>query len=195
MIVIFLGEQNSGKTLSMSYYLYRYFKNGYKIYSNYNLNFKHEKINKSMLETYTKSKEQFSKTVFALDEIYLFMDSRNFGKGFNKLFSYFILQTSKRDTHLIGTAQYFNTVEKRFRENCNIMVNCSRVIYNIEKNIYENVNSNLRIIDSSDLHIRNLFLFKKSTGIFEHEFKHKIVYLKAQEVFKLYNTRELLGVD
>ena len=44
---IFLGEQNSGKTLSMVYYAYRYYKKGFNIYSNFNLNFKHKKIHLS----------------------------------------------------------------------------------------------------------------------------------------------------
>ncbi len=37
MIGTFLGEQNSGKTLAMTYFANLYYKNGYKIFANYNL--------------------------------------------------------------------------------------------------------------------------------------------------------------
>lgn len=97
VITLFLGSQNSGKTLCMSYFCKLYKDKGYDIYSNYNLSFKHKKLTKSLIEEYTKSRQQFSKTIFAIDELYLFFDSRNSGTKANKIFSYFVTQTSKND--------------------------------------------------------------------------------------------------
>jgi hypothetical protein len=96
MIGIFLGEQNSGKTLSMTYYAYRYYKRGYEIFANYGLSFPHTKLTKELISDYTKGLRQFEKAVFLIDEIYLFLDSRNFARGINKILGYFLLQTSKR---------------------------------------------------------------------------------------------------
>ncbi len=91
----------------MSYFCKIYFKKGYTIYSNYNLSFHHKKLTKEIIEEYTTSRQQFKKTVFAIDELYLFFDSRSSGTKSNKIFSYFVTQTSKNDVVLLGTAQFF----------------------------------------------------------------------------------------
>lgn len=194
MIGIFLGIQDSGKTLSMTYYAYRYFKKGYKIFSNYNLEFEHEKLTKEILESYVKGKVQFENSIFIIDEIYLIMDSRSFGKTFNKLFSYFVLQTSKRSVHLFGTAQYFNTIDKRFRDNVNFMCYCQRM-QQIGNNMYP-VTDKIRILKHNNkLYIKNSFLIKDSfDGLFP-TFANKNYYIRAEPCFKLYDTKELLGLE
>lgn len=195
MIGIFLGDQNSGKTLSMTYYALRYFKNGFKVYSNYNLNFRHEKLNKDVLINFVTGKVQFNKAIFCIDEIYLLLDARSFGKKASKLISYLLLQTSKRNVHVFGSAQRFNTVEKRFRENTSFMCFCERVMKNPKDKLFYHIPSKLRILpDTSQLYIKNNFMIRDSDGIHD-EFRGKTYYLKAQPMFKEYNTRELLGVD
>ena len=192
MLGIYLGSQNSGKTLSMVYNAYKYFKVGYDIYSNFNLSFKHTKLTKQMIEEFVKGKQQFSKSIFLIDEIYLFMDSRTFASKRQQMLSYFILQTSKRNVNLFGTAQYFNSVEKRFRENTNFMCHCQRVLKNGNK--YLAIQDNARfLVDSDKLYIKNSYMIKKS-GLFEtYDIKH--YYLKAKPIFKLYDTTELLAID
>ena len=200
MIGIFLGFQNSGKTLAMTYYAYTYYKKGYDIYSNYNLKFSKLKNDKRLhkltmdkIIECVKNREQFNKAIFLIDEMYLFMDSRNFGSKKQKIMTYFLLQTSKRNVHLFGTAQVFNSVEKRFRENCNFMVFCSRVIKN--ENEYLNVFDNMRfLIDSENLYIKNVFLIKRSIESLTEYYDKKIFYLKAKNVFNLYDTTELINI-
>lgn len=196
MIGIFLGEQNSGKTLSMTYYLKKYFDNGYTIYTNYNVNFKHKKITKELLEKYTKSKKQFVNCVFGIDEIYLFFDSRNFGTKSNKLFSYFVVQSSKRGVHILGTAQFFNTIELRFRNNTNFQVLCDRVLkYN---NTIKPIKSMIRFLPkeyNENLHIRNILIHKTYDNNFNLVLKSKTLYLKANKLFDIYDTTQLLGID
>ena len=193
MIGIFLGEQNSGKTLSMTYYAYRYYKRGYNVFSNYNLAFPHTKLTKELIQEYTKGMRQFDRSVFLLDEIYLFLDSRNFAKGINKILGYFLLQTSKRGVILFGTAQYFNTVEKRFRENSNFQCYCNRVYKTDEKFI--DVKDSQRIINAKNLYIRQTFVSKRlEQGIIPTlDFKH--YYLKAEPVFKMFDTKQLLAIE
>lgn len=192
MIVIYLGEQNSGKTLSMTYEAYRYYKNGYKIYCNYHLSFPHEKITKKIIIDYLKNKTQLNKSIFLIDEIYLFLDSRSFGTKTNKLLTYFLLQTSKRNVHLLGTAQYFNTVEKRFRENCNLKIYCSRTTK--KDGNYVDVHSSKRKIPGKDLYIRMTCVIKRSLlGLVDFD-DIKTRYLKAEPIFSLYDTTELLDI-
>lgn len=192
MIGIFLGEQNSGKTLSMTYFAYTYFKRGYKIYSNYNLNFPHEKISKKLIVDYVKQKEQLDKSIFLIDEIYLFLDSRSFGNATSKILSYFLLQTSKRGVNLFGTAQYFNTVDKRFRENCNFMVFCSRVLKRND-NFYD-LKTNDRII-IGDIYIKLAFMKKNLIEGIISKYNTKIFFLYAKPIYNLYNTKELLDIE
>lgn len=195
MIGIYLGEQNSGKTLSMTYYAYKYFKEGYDVFCNYNLSFPHKKITKQTLTDYTKGQVQFNKTVFCIDEIYLIFDSRNFGRAFSKLFSYFVLQTSKRGCHLFGTAQFFNTVDKRFRENTNFLCYCQRQV-KTKTGQYLPVANKLRFLKKNqELYIKNNFIIKGSLeGVFNHN-QSKAYYLRAKPIFDLYDTTELLGVE
>ena len=195
VISIFLGNQNSGKTLSMSYFCKIYFKKGYTIYSNYNLSFHHKKLTKEIIEEYTTSRQQFKKTVFAIDELYLFFDSRSSGTKSNKIFSYFVTQTSKNDVVLLGTAQFFNTVEKRFRENVNNIIYCSRVL-KTKKNGFSNVKKNIRFLSkkyNDVLYIKMLLMKKIITGLEENLIK-KTLFLKANTMFKNYDTKELIDI-
>ena len=191
MIGIFLGGQNSGKTLAMTYFAKDYYNKGYSIYSNYNLNFPHKKITKKLIEDYVKAKKQFNRAVFLIDEIYLILDSRGFMK--NKVMSYFILQTSKRDVNLFGTAQFFNTTDLRLRDNTNFMVFCERV--NKIKNKFYPVKSNRRFLDLNNiLYIKMNFISKNKGGLME-TMDIKTHYLKAEKIFNLYDTTELLGLE
>jgi hypothetical protein len=193
MIGLFLGLQNSGKTLSLSYFAYLYFKNGYKIYSNYNLKFPHEKLSKSLINEYTKSRKQFKKSVFCIDEIYLFFDSRNFGQKGNKIFSYFVTQSSKNDVHIFGTAQFFNTVDKRIRNNTTFKCFCDR--YNkINKN-YKPIQSNIRFLNKDiNLFIKNSFVIRTISG-FNEKMIIKNYYIDAKPIYRLFDTTELINIS
>lgn len=196
MIGIFLGEQNSGKTLSMSYFAQQYYKAGYAIYSNYSLKFNHKKISIEDIKTMVKEKTQFSKAVFLIDEIYLIFDSRNFSTAKNKIFSYFILQTSKRNVHLFGSAQMFNTVEKRLRENANFKAYCQRVLYDDKTKEYYDPDTQLRFIkDDRNLYIKLSFIIKKYMNDFTEGAELKTYFLKAKPIYNLYDTTELLDIE
>ncbi len=61
-------------------------------------------------------------TTVVLDEAYLFADARMSQSGFNKLLSYFVLQTRKRDVDLYLTTQQFENIDRRLRQNTDIRV-------------------------------------------------------------------------
>jgi len=197
MIGIFIGMQNSGKTLSMSYYAYLYYKQNFTIYSNYNLEFPHIKLTKEIILDYTTKRKQFSKSIFCIDEIYLFFDARKFSSKSNMIFSYFVTQSSKNDVHIFGTAQFFNTIEKRIRENATFKCFCSRYIK--KNNSYYPLNKNIRFLDKNIndvLYINNSFLMRTIDYInLSDKYYSKTVYIKAKEIFKLFNTKELISIS
>lgn len=195
MIGVFLGIQNSGKTLSMTYFAKRYFNDGYTIYSNYNLEFPHTKLTRDTILSYTEKRTQFNKAIFCIDEIYLFFDSRNFSSKANRVFSYFLVQSAKNDVHIFGTAQFINTIEKRFRDNLTFRCFCQRVLK--VNNEYREIEMNIRFLPSSminDLYIKNSFLTRSQNSFIE---RLKVInyYIKAKECFKLFNTKELIGLS
>jgi hypothetical protein len=108
MIISINGALGSGKTLMLTYLAYSYYKAGYAIYSNYHLNFKYEPIN-------VKESFDYSNCFIAFDELHTYFDSRQSTKKSNRIFSYFILQTRKRNVVLGYTAQLHGSVDKRIR--------------------------------------------------------------------------------
>jgi len=198
MIGIYLGEQNSGKTLSMVYTAYKYFLNDYDIYSNVKLQFPYTKLTKELLQEYTEGQKQFKKAIFLIDEMYLFFDSRSFGSKTVKIFTYFLLQTSKRGVHLYGTAQYFNTLEKRLRENTFFQCFCNRTLFNPKTQQFNSINDNSRFLkkeENEQLYIKQSYLMKKNIDGMFPSYYGKIFYLKAtSKLFSLYDTTELLAI-
>lgn len=190
MIGIFIGEQNSGKTLSMTYFALDYLRGGYKVYSNYGMNFKHEEIKIPIIMDWVKNKEQLNKSIVCLDEMYLMLDCRNFGSKSNKILSYFALQTSKRNVHLFGTAQYFNTIERRIRDNCGFIVKCSRFTKDRNGN-FNPLNKNLRILPKTNIYIK-LTVFVRKEGVLV---RTGISYLHANPLYKLYDTSYLVDLE
>jgi len=194
MINIFIGYQNSGKTLSMTYFLYLYYLKGYKIFSNYNLGFPHEKLNKQMLLDFAQSDKQFSKCIIAIDEIHVYFDSRSSGSKANKIFSYLVLQSSKRDVHIFGTTQEFMNIEVRIRSHCNIKIFCNRY-FKKNNDEYIEVKSSVRHLteqQNENLYIRCLMMTKRIVDV-NLVIDKKYIYIKAKKLFKLYDTKELIN--
>jgi len=198
MIGVFLGEQNEGKTLSMTSRLYEAYKKGFKVYANYNLEFPHKKITKKLLEEWTKDKKHFNKAVFGIDEIYLILDSRSSTSKTSKIFSYFLLQTSKRDVHLFCTAQYINTIEKRLRNNLKFYCHCTRVLYNPKTKDFEYLDNFTRIQDNKinkHLYIRNDYFIRTKDNNNLSIIKQKTVFIRAERIFNKYNTKQLIDIN
>lgn len=119
MIVLYKGRRGCGKTLTMVKDAFRFYKNGYRILANFKIEFG-EYI--SPQEVLALNKESDLKDcVLVLDELQLFFDSRNFTRKENKDFGNFIQQIRKRNIHILGTTQYINTVELRFRQHTDIL--------------------------------------------------------------------------
>ena len=124
MITVFVGRRGKGKTLLMTRRLYRRYLMGYKIYTNYKVNFPHEKLDANRLMNMGADLQDCA---IGIDEIHVLIDSRNSMSDRNKLISYFILQTRKRNVVLFGTTQHERQIETRLRQNVDYWVFCQRI--------------------------------------------------------------------
>lgn len=124
MIIGFIGSRGSGKTLSMTIEAYKKYKQGYKIYSNYHLNFPYTPFTVDDLLMFAESGMYFGNTIFLIDEIHIYFDSRSSGKKRNRIFSYFLNQSSKNDIDVYYTSQFSRQVEIRLRLNTEVVTEC-----------------------------------------------------------------------
>lgn len=126
MIYGFFGEMGSGKTLTMSKYAYMFYSLGYKVYTNYNLNFPHEKLTRQFLESIVKDNIDIGdKAIFCIDEIDMLIDSRMSMKKGNIIISYLLKQVRKKKIKILYTVQYEHMIDKRLRSGTKTRVLCN----------------------------------------------------------------------
>lgn len=167
-----VGSMGTGKTLSSVRYAYLWYKKGYTIYSNIKLNFPSVRIGLQELIDFANAETYLDKSIVLLDEAHVFLDSRNSQSKRNKMISYFIVLTRKMGCHLIYTTQKFHQIDKRLRDNSDVVVNCTTKTYRGEK------------------YTHNLILIIKSFNIVK---KHDV--FKSSLYYNLYNTRELVRIE
>lgn len=171
MIVGFIGRMGSGKTLSMVKYAYEYYKLGYKIYSNIKLNFPYTEYTINELVDYANNDTTFYKSVVLCDEMHIMLDSRASGSKRNRIITYFLLQTRKRDVKLFYTTQFFHQVDKRLRSNTDMIIL-----------------NNTRVARNGEQYTLNLFIQTTELG---RTLKKHVVF-KSKNYFNLYNTYEVV---
>lgn len=192
MIHVFIGNLGSGKTLSMVYHGYKEFLKGRKIYSNFNLDFEHEKLTFKMIKDYVKTSNQLKNCVLLLDELHILIDSRSSFK--NKLLTYFILQTRKRGVDLYGTTQFFGQVDVRLRNACNkISTSDFYLLYNNQLQPYI-----FDVMKGFDMElINNIFCMNRTTEKlnkgFETDYIETQTFFNVKEIMNKYDTDELIG--
>ena len=127
MIIGIIGNSGSGKTLFMVKEAFEQYKRGKQIYSNFKLKF--PKINgcfqpKLVPEDFFQNFSQYNlkNVCMFLDEIYVYIDSRNSMGKINKIMSYFFNQTRKTGVDLYYSTQFFSQVDKRLRFNTEMFV-------------------------------------------------------------------------
>lgn len=170
MIIGITGKMGSGKTLFMTYLAYVLSKEQ-NIISNYRLNFPHKIIKRSDILNYAQSKTQLKDCLLILDELQTIMDCRTSFK--NKIATYFMLQTRKRNVDMAWTSQQFWNVEKRIRENTDLVFTCNP--------IREGKTLKKIMIDISRYEGRDTFYYLKTISLNNPE-----------EYYKLYDSYEIV---
>lgn len=104
----FVGTLGSGKTLFMSFLAALEMQRGRPVWANYALH------GATRLNTWD---ELFATSdgLICLDELQVLVDSREFSKKENKVFSQWLLQTRKAGLELWFTTQHIEQVDKRVR--------------------------------------------------------------------------------
>lgn len=176
MIYGFFGDIGSGKTLTMTKYVYLYYNLGYNIYSNYNLEFPHKKIDRAfMTDIVENDKTLEGNNLFAIDEIGIYMDSRKSVSKENVLLSYFIKQVRKKEIKLFYTEQFRHAIDKRLRGLTRTETICHSkdlVIYDSEGKEHK-----LKFV-YNDVYINDKLIAKKR--------------ILANKYYGLYDTKELI---
>ena len=108
------GGLGSGKTLTLTYFLWKYRKN--PVYANYHLGFDYSYIEdpEALLNV--------SEGYLGLDELWAWMDSRVSGSKKNRILGHFLLTSRKRNCHVLYTTQHFKQVDVRVRNITDILV-------------------------------------------------------------------------
>jgi hypothetical protein len=170
MIIGYVGDMGSGKTLSMVKMAYSLYSKGYTIFSNFRLNFPFQYFSLDEILGYAENDTNFINTVFLVDEAHIFMDSRASMTKRNLILSYFILQTRKKNVWLFFTTQYYHQIDKRLRASSNAIVECSS-----------------KVLDNGSMYVLNVFNIMKSNKIVTKNFA-----FYGNKYFDLFNTNEII---
>lgn len=191
MIIVFIGSRNSGKTLSMTIEAYKKYKQGYKIYSNYHLNFSYTPYTIDDLLSFAESGMYFGNTIFLVDEAHIYFDSYSKGKR-NMIFSYFLNQSSKNDIDIYLSTQFARQIFIRIRLNTEVVVESScRVV------LWKNKDSSPVLLENyrqkpNDYHTE-VYVYNKIIK-FSDSGNDKVVkrMYKGNKYFPLYDTRQVI---
>lgn len=122
MIEIYVGGLGAGKTLGAVKECFALYRRGFTIYSNIGLKFPYVPLTKQVFEDLIHDKAGLQNAVILLDEIHIWIDSRSSMKKKNKIITYFLLQTRKRNVRLFCTTQDISQVDVRLRRSANLIV-------------------------------------------------------------------------
>lgn len=124
MIIGYIGNIGSGKTLSMVKRAYEQYKRGKKIYANFKLNFPYEPLTMDKLMDMKNDNTDLKDSCVLIDEAHIYLDSRRSASKVNVVLSYFVLQSRKKSCDIYFTTQFIGQVDKRLRDPAHIYVLC-----------------------------------------------------------------------
>lgn len=189
---------NSGKTLYMTFKLFQDYLNGRTIFTNYDLYFpkiegagKIYRINKDTLINWGAQGEILNNASFGLDEFWVWMDSRRAQE--NTTGTFFFLQSSKNDAQIYLTTQHNHQIDRRIRENLHKITQCSRCVKIDGK--YYSLNEEQRFLTENlvkKLYIKAQEFKRVNKGFITEIQAGPKYYIKADKVFELYNTRQII---
>ena len=174
MIVLYKGRRGCGKTLTMVKVGLLYYLKGYRVLRNFECSFG-ENISDEEILNLNKNSNIFN-CILMMDEVQIFFDARRSMRNQNLNFSNFIQQVRKRNIILLGTTQFANTVDLRFRQHTDIVA-------------YPNFIKSLDVCEVVYVDMTSIedILIQ---GIKEPQ-HIKMVY-DAKPVYKLYKTEEMI---
>jgi hypothetical protein len=180
MIIGYFGNVRQGKTLSAVRELKKLYDKGYRIYSNTWLSFPHKPLTLDyVLDIVEKDLDVPDNSVFFIDEIYIWADSRMSTSKRNRVISYFLLQTGKLGKNtdygllLLFTAQYPDQIDKRLKHVMDMGVQCRKIEYRGKKYFLQTV-----------------YVYKG-----DQSFNFQRVFAGDGKLYELYDTRKKIRVE
>jgi len=167
-LIAIIGGLGSGKTLLMTYLGYHMSRT---IYSNYKLSFNTYKS----LDILDLLNLPNNINVF-IDELTAWLDSRVSGKAVNRYITYIFLQSRKMNTDIYATCQLFGSVDLRFRELADIIIECEAISE----------------IEINNMIVPETFVYTIYNRNKETISYRKIDYIDAIPIFSMYNTYEIV---
>lgn len=147
MIIGYYGNVRQGKTYSAVLELYQLHLQGYTIYNNTHLSFPYKILTLDyLLDIVEKDLNVEDNSVFFIDEISVWLDSRSSMSKRNKIFSYMLQQSGKLGVNtdygliILFTEQYPDMVDKRLRHFTDKGVECEKFEMNNEKYFIQHIN-------------------------------------------------------
>ena len=187
------GKMNSGKTLALTYFALKDYQEGRKIITNYNINIPHYEINKDFLFWMAETQPDTSGMSFFFDEIWLYIDSRS--PFANRVLTYFFLQSSKGSppANVYMTTQNKGQIDVRVRDNAHIEYKCERRV--LIENKLRKISNKVRDL-GKDIY-KYLYIKISESEIKQHSGfmqrfspADKVYYIKADWIFKFYDTHQ-----
>lgn len=121
MLVTIAGGLGSGKTLLATVIAY-YSK--LDVYSNYQISFTHKKAQPFDLGKFIRA--EYENCLIILDEAYTYLESRVSGSETNRIMSYILFQSRKKNVQLYLTCQLLSSIDRRYRELSDIFIIADR---------------------------------------------------------------------
>ena len=177
MIVGIAGAIGSGKTCLLTRYAYLSYRRGRHILSNYHLKFPHRYFN-DVADLFSDSS---LKNVFlAIDEMQILLDCRVSASKRNRLISYFILQTRKRNVDLYFTTQDIAMLDLRLLRHMDAYIKLRNVF------VYDKHSSLVK--KHPYLFFLRIHDYRDSDNIVIKDF-----YFDGRKFFDLYDTSEIIA--
>jgi len=197
MIVIFVGAQGAGKTISIVKFLLDDWLNGKNILTNFGLKeISYDFLIKKMLLEYSQNQEQINNTSIGITELHTIIDSRN--SAANKFMTWFFLQLRKRGVTLYGDTQHFGQIDKRVRDETDMFIECQTYLLTETVDGKPSLKPTFKK-EFTDEEFSILFIKNKCytkfiiNGILGY--KIKSYYFKASQVAKYYDTNEVIDIS
>jgi len=171
---MYKGRRGCGKTLTMVKDGFLLYLKGWRVLRNFHCSFG-EYITEDDILNLNKNSD-ISNCVIMMDEIQIFFDARRSMRNQNLNFSNFVQQVRKRNITLLGTTQYANTVDLRFRQHVDVLA-------------YPNFIKSLDVCEVVYVDITSLE--DNILGNIKEPVNVKIVY-NAKPLYNLYLTEEMI---
>ena len=136
LLIALVGDIRTGKTLMSTIFAYDSYNNDRDIWSNYEINLpNYHELKPSDLDN-----EVLPNNIDAyIDEVYTWLESRSHNRPINKMASYLLFASGKKDVNIFVTLQLFSTMDVRFRDMANVIIETYKYPTVFEYKIYKRI--------------------------------------------------------